>query len=256
MSEIVRTDSPTTRTSSPICVRYFPTALQRALSPEIRRPSAAAGDHRHAGRQPDGQPVGHLVRQPHDRGHRRRCRRRHPCLGRGARHLRLRPPMWERDRGRRRRTSSSTRSSTCSSSCGGWSSGARCGCCATAVRRWTSPPSSPSSSRASASCRRRWSRHLRGRMRDQLFAQRGGAAGSRRARALAAALRAVAADAHRLRRHRARPAASDLAVREAAAAYWDVFDALDARVAVGRASARCRATTAGRRRPARLCATI
>ena len=68
------------------------------------QPPAAPGDHHHPARQPDGQPVGHLVRPPHDRGHRRVGRRRDPGLGRGPRDLRLRRVCGTRStRCRRRR---------------------------------------------------------------------------------------------------------------------------------------------------------
>ena len=99
---------------------------------------AAAGDHRHPARQPDGQPVGDLVRPPHDRGHRRLGGRRDPGVGGGPRGARL-PAAVGRDRRPRPGRSRSTSSSTCSSTAGGWSSGRRCGCCATAGRRSTSP---------------------------------------------------------------------------------------------------------------------
>ena len=67
----------------------FPQGLAAAVSPRDSRPPTAPRDHRHAGRQPDGQPVGHLVRQPHDRRHRRGSCRRDACLGCSTRHLQL-----------------------------------------------------------------------------------------------------------------------------------------------------------------------
>ncbi len=53
-------------------MEYFPVAAPRALRRRDPVAPAAPGDRRHAARQPDGQPVGHLVRPSHDRGHRAR----------------------------------------------------------------------------------------------------------------------------------------------------------------------------------------
>ena len=92
---------PTTRTLEPDLVALLPGAAARALRRRDPRPPAAPRDHRHAGRQPDGQPVGHLVRPPHDRGHRGVGRRRDPGLGRGPRHLRLRRAVGRDRRARR-----------------------------------------------------------------------------------------------------------------------------------------------------------
>src|SRR6478752_1088393 len=63
-------------------------------------PPVAPGDRRHPDRQPDDQPVGHLLRPPDDGGHRRRRRRRDPGMAGVARHLRLRRTV-ERDRAAR-----------------------------------------------------------------------------------------------------------------------------------------------------------
>ena len=154
VAEIVRTDLPDDPSSRPTSSRYFPTPLRERFADADPRPPAAPGDHRHAARQPDGQPVGHLVRPPDDRGHRRVGGRRDPGVGRRPRRLRLRRAVG-RDRRARPARSRSTPSSTCSSTAGGWSSAARCGCCATAGRRSTSPRPSPSSGPASPSSLRR-----------------------------------------------------------------------------------------------------
>ena len=140
---------PGRATSRPSCAS--------AIADAIRAPPAAPGDHRHRARQPDGQPVGHLVRPPDDRGHRRLGRRRDAGLG--------------------RRPATSSTSPTCGPrstrspgevpldiqlelflDCRRMVERARCGCCATAARRSTSPRPSPSSSPASPSWPARWSR--------------------------------------------------------------------------------------------------
>ena len=73
---------PASATSRPaLRERYADAIRQHPLRREIIATAA---------RQPDGQPVGHLVRPPHDRGHRRLRGRRHPGLARGPRGARLR----------------------------------------------------------------------------------------------------------------------------------------------------------------------
>ncbi len=71
-------------------VELLPRAVARTLPGCDPDPSAASRDHHDPARQPDGQPVGHLVRPPDDRGHRRVDERRRSRLGRDAGHLRVR----------------------------------------------------------------------------------------------------------------------------------------------------------------------
>ena len=192
-----RTSSPTScATSRGSCSERFPHEI---LGHRLRREIIATQVA-----QPDGQPVGHLVRPPDDRGHRRRCRRHHARVGRGARHLRTSSGSGRRSRRSAHGlgASSSTCSSSCSSSCAGWSSAACCGCCAIAVRRSTSPRSSPSSAPASPSVALSLESVIAGPDARDDVRHRGQPPGRRRPRAARAAIHAVAAAAHRLRRRR------------------------------------------------------
>ena len=157
VAEIVQTDLPDVALLEADLVDYFPPALRTRYADAIRAAPAAPGDHRHPARQPDGQPVGDLVRPPHDRGHRRLGRRRHPGLDRRPRGPRLPAPVG-RDRRARRARSPLDVQLDLFLDCRRMAERARCGCCATAARRSTSPPRSPSSGPASPSWPRRWSR--------------------------------------------------------------------------------------------------
>ncbi len=90
VAEMVRSDLPDEPAFEDDLVDTFPHPLRKRFGDSDRRPSVAPGDHRHGGGQPDGQPLGHLVRPPHDRGHRRIGGRRDPGVGGGARRVRLR----------------------------------------------------------------------------------------------------------------------------------------------------------------------
>ena len=82
VAEVVKTDLPDVAVLEADLVGYFPPALRTTYAGRDPRPSAAPRDRRHPARQPDGQPVGHLVRPPHDRGHGRLGRRRDAGVGR------------------------------------------------------------------------------------------------------------------------------------------------------------------------------
>ena len=144
---------------------YFPARAAAALRGGDQGPSPAARDHRHQGRQPDGEPVGHLVRQPDDRGHRGVRHRRDEGLDRRPRRVPTSPSCGPRSMPSPG-TFRSTPSSSCSSTAGEWSSGARCGCCAIGGRRSTSPPRSPSSGPGMAKLATTLEPALVGRMAD------------------------------------------------------------------------------------------
>ena len=77
--------------------RYFPAPLRERYAAEILAAPPAPRDHRHPGGQPDGQPVGHLVRPPHGRGDRASSVvETGPGVGRRPRHPRRRPQLWHR----------------------------------------------------------------------------------------------------------------------------------------------------------------
>ena len=217
---------------------------------------AAPRDHRHPARQPDGQPVGHLVRPPHDRGHRRVGGRRDPGVGGRRATCSTSPALWDEidaldGRGAARHPARPVPRLPADGR-----ARRRCGCCATAGRRSTSPRRSPSSGRGSPSWRASLEPVLRGRMADVVLLGRGVAARRRRARGPRRAGR---------RCGRCCTPAFDvveLAGRAPGSRVpsWPrvVLGAVrPARpdVAVGRRSARCPAPTAGRPRPARRCAT-
>ncbi len=89
-------------------------------------------------RQPDGQPVGDLVRPPDDRGHRGVGRRRHAGVDRRPRGVRLRRAVGRDRRPRRRRPARRPARPVPRLPADGRAR-RRCGCCATAARRSTSP---------------------------------------------------------------------------------------------------------------------
>ena len=253
VAEMVRSDLPDDAVARGRPGGLLPGGAARALRRRDPRPPAAARDHRHPGREPDGQPVGDLVRPPDDGGHRRVGGRRHQGLGRRPRDLRLRRLWAEIDEldGRCRSTSSSS----CSSTAGGWSSGARCGCCATAARRSTSPPPSPSSGPGIAELATTLEPALAGRMAGVVHSGEASrsAAGVPEELAERAGVWPLlhtgfdlveVADGTTARGGRRGPGP-----------LGDVRPARPAR-GCGTASARCRAPTAGRPRPARRCATI
>ena len=215
---------PTTRTSSPTC-RYFPTASCAALPRRDPRAPAAPRDHRHADRQPDGEPVRHLVRPPHDRGHRRRCRRRDACLGCRPRHLRLRRRCGTRST-HCRRTSSSTPARAVP----------RCAAHGRARRAVVAAPP-PAAARHRSRRRRVPARHRRAvdHARGTSCAAgcatrcsaRGGTARRRRARGAGRSGRRCGRCCTPGSTSIELAHASACTVREAAAAYWELFDALD-----------------------------
>ena len=164
---------------------------------------AAPGDHLDRRRQPDGQPVGHLVRPPDDRGHRRIRGRRHEGVARGPRGVRLRRAVG-RDRGAHRRRPARHPARPVPRLPADGRAGRRCGCSGTAARRSTSPPPWPSSSPGIAALARGLEPVLVGRMADVVRSGRGVAADRRRARGPRRAGRRVAAAAHRVRPRRGR----------------------------------------------------
>ena len=160
--------SPTCPTSHSLeadLLAYFPPSCASATRDAIRQHPLRREIIATAARQPDGQPVGDLVRPPHDRGHRCVRRRRDAGVGRRPRGARLRRSCGPRSTPSAA-TCRSTSSSTCSSTAGGWPSGRRCGCCATAARRSTSPRPSRSSSPGSSTLARSLEPVLVGRMAD------------------------------------------------------------------------------------------
>ncbi len=188
-------------------VEYFPSAVAAALPPYDPAPPAAARDlGDHEARQPDGQPLGHLVRPSHDRRHRGLGHRRRQGVGRRSRGARF-PGVVGRDRFDRP-TSRSTISSSSTSIAAAPPNAARCGSSGTAGHRSTSasrstasavrcrrsPPSSPS-------C-------LRGTLRDEVTAMTAIAGRSRRTRRAGGPICRVEAAAHRVRRDRARATVS------------------------------------------------
>ena len=255
VAELVRSNLPgRARCSRPTCSPTSRRELRERFADAIQAHPLRREIVATRRREPDGQPVGHLVRPPDDGGHRRVGRRRDPGVDRRPARCSASPQLWAEidaltGRGRR-----STPSSSCSSTAGGWSSGARCGCCATAARRSTSARRSPSSARAwpaghdaGAGARRADGR--RGPL------GRGVAAGRGRARAARRAGRGLAAAAHRLRPGRARRARTGRDVRRRGPGpLGDLRPPRPARGS-GRASARCPVPTAGRPRPGRRCAT-
>ena len=141
VAEIVRSDLPDEPAARG---RPASTTSRRRCASASRRRSASHPLRREiiatAARQPDGQPVGHLVRPPHDRGHRRLGGRRDPGVGRGPRACSTSRGAVGRDRRPRRawcpdghparpvpRLPADGRARR------------RCGCCATVGRRSTSP---------------------------------------------------------------------------------------------------------------------
>ena len=135
--------------------RLLPAPAARALRRRDRRATGCAG--RSSPRQLVNQMVnlsGHLVRPPDDRGHRRRRRRRHPGVGGVARHASTSPRSGTRSSDLDRHVAARRPARACSSTAAAWSSAARCGCCATAGRRSTSPRRSPSSASRWPSSRR------------------------------------------------------------------------------------------------------
>ena len=257
IAEMVRTDLPDDPYLEADLVDYFPTPLRERYrdgdppATALRREIIATAD-----RQPDGQPVGHLVRQPHDGGHRRRCRRRDRGRGWWRATCFDFPALWERDRRARRRSVKLDTQLDLFLDCRRMVERG-----ALWLLRHRRPPLDIAATVAEfrpgiaelARDARGAAARPDGRRRDRSSEASRLAAGV--PEDLAERAGAVAAAAHRLRRHRAGRRAPAHAARRAGRRVLGGVRRARPGVAVGRRSARCRAPTAGRRRPARRCAT-
>ena len=90
VADILLTDLPDDPALGADLAGYFPGPLRERFPERDPEPPAPAGDRHHPAREPDGQPLGHLVRPPHDRGHGRVDERRRQGVDRDARDLRVR----------------------------------------------------------------------------------------------------------------------------------------------------------------------